>query len=126
MVVHGIEITVQRKNIKNLYLRVLPPDGRLEIAAPCNMNDEAIRAFVESKWNWVQKKQRKYREYEKQQLELERQKGKTVRTYETGGKVWLWGELVPLKVIAAQQKNRAVYQEERCSATTCPRTPWWR
>lgn len=111
MVVHGIEITVQRKNIKNLYLRVLPPDGRLEIAAPCNMKDEAIRAFVESKWNWVQKKQRKYREYEKQQSEQERQKGKTVRTYETGGKVWLWGELVPLKVIAAQQKNRAVYQE---------------
>ena len=62
MVVHGIEITVQRKNIKNLYLRVLPPDGRLEISAPRNMKDEAIRAFVESKWNWVQKKQRKYRE----------------------------------------------------------------
>lgn len=107
MNVHGIEITVLRKNIKNLYLRVLPPDGRLEISAPRQMSEDTIRKFVESKWNWVQKKQLKYREYEKEQP----QSMEAVHRYETGEMVWLWGDRVPLKVITAQQKNRAVYQD---------------
>lgn len=37
-------IDVVRKPIKNLHVGVYPPDGRVRIAAPQRVSDEAIRA----------------------------------------------------------------------------------
>lgn len=50
-----IEVTVTRKRMKNLYLRVLPPDGRLAVSAPLNTGDAEIRRFIESRADWILK-----------------------------------------------------------------------
>ncbi len=42
-------IDVARKDIKNLHLTVYPPDGRVRIATPLNIDDEAVRLFAISK-----------------------------------------------------------------------------
>ena len=34
MEINGIEIIIKRKNIKNMYLRVVPPEGHVKISAP--------------------------------------------------------------------------------------------
>ena len=56
-----IIIDVEKKNIKNINLRVYPPDGRVRISAPRRMNPETIRVFALSKLNWIEKQQSKLR-----------------------------------------------------------------
>ena len=48
MIVNGIEVTIQRKNIKNMYLRVIPPEGDVKISAPDFVSDDEIIEFVNS------------------------------------------------------------------------------
>ena len=41
--VSGIKVEVLRKDIKNLHLGVYPPNGRVRVAAPLVVSDEAVR-----------------------------------------------------------------------------------
>lgn len=54
-----MQVEVVRKDIKNLHLSVLPPHGRVRIAAPPHMTLEAIRIFAISKLVWIRSEQRK-------------------------------------------------------------------
>lgn len=54
-----MQIEVVRKDIKNLHLSVLPPKGRVRIAAPHHMNLDTIRVFAISKIAWIKSQQRK-------------------------------------------------------------------
>lgn len=58
--VEDIVIDVVRKNIKNLHLGVYPPTGRVRVAVPLFVNDEAIRLFVISKLTWIRRQQAKF------------------------------------------------------------------
>lgn len=60
IVVHNIVIDVVRKDIKNLHLSVYPPSGRVKIATPTKVDDEAVRLFAISKMSWIKKNQAKY------------------------------------------------------------------
>ncbi len=66
IVVNGIAVDVVRKNIKNLHLSVYPPDGRVRVASPLNVNDEAVRLFVISKMAWIKRNRAKYLNQERQ------------------------------------------------------------
>ena len=55
IVINDIEIEVIKKNIKNVHLSVHPPAGRVRLAAPENMDEEAIRLFAISKLSWIKK-----------------------------------------------------------------------
>lgn len=55
--VSGITIDVVRKDIKNAHLAVYPPSGRVRIAAPLRMSDQAIRLMAISKLAWIRKHQ---------------------------------------------------------------------
>lgn len=54
-----MRIEVLRKDIKNLHLSVLPPHGRVRVAAPRQINLDTIRVFVISKLEWIRRQQRK-------------------------------------------------------------------
>lgn len=64
--VSDITIDVVRKNIKNLHLAVYPPHGKVRIAAPTKIDDEAIRLFAISKLSWIRKNQAKQINQERQ------------------------------------------------------------
>lgn len=66
IVVNNIVIDVVRKNIKNLHLAVYPPSGRVRIATPTKVDDEAVRLFAISKLAWIKKNQAKYVNQERQ------------------------------------------------------------
>ncbi len=57
IVVEDITIEIERKKIKNLHLRVYPPDGRVSVSAPARFSDDMLRSFVESKIEWIRKHQ---------------------------------------------------------------------
>ena len=49
----NIEAEVVHKNIRNIHLRVLPPDGKVRISAPLRTKNETIYKFACSKLNWI-------------------------------------------------------------------------
>jgi predicted metal-dependent hydrolase len=64
--ISDITIDVVRKNIRNMHLSVYPPTGRVRIAAPLNVDDEAVRLFAISKLSWIKRHQRKFANQERQ------------------------------------------------------------
>ena len=61
-----LSIDVVRKDIKNMHLAVYPPTGRVRIAAPLRIDDEAVRLFAISKISWIRKHQRNFLEQDRQ------------------------------------------------------------
>lgn len=56
----NLTIDVVRKDIKNMHLAVYPPTGRVRVAAPLRIDDEAVRLFAISKISWIRKHQRNF------------------------------------------------------------------
>lgn len=98
MIVNGIEIIVQRKNIKNMYLRVIPPEGNVKVSAPHYMNDEDIIKFIDSKMDWILKKQK----------EISENKYVPKLKYVNGEKHFLWGKEYTLQLISNNIKTAFV------------------
>ena len=61
-----IAVEVDRKNIKNLHLGVYPPNGRVRVAAPTLVDDEAVRLAVISKLSWIRKQITTFQSQERQ------------------------------------------------------------
>jgi predicted metal-dependent hydrolase len=53
--VGGLAVDVVRKDIKNLHLGVYPPSGRVRVAAPQAMSDDAIRLAIVEKLGWIKR-----------------------------------------------------------------------
>jgi len=58
--VRGLKVEVVRKNIKNLHLGVYPPNGRVRIAVPLAVSDDAIRLAVIRKLSWIRRQREKF------------------------------------------------------------------
>ena len=58
--VAGLTINVVRKDIKNLHLGVYPPAGRVRVAAPLVISDEAVRLAVIDKLAWIKLQRSKF------------------------------------------------------------------
>jgi predicted metal-dependent hydrolase len=64
--VDGLVIDIVRKDIKNLHLGVYPPAGRIRVAAPLRVNDEAVRLFTISRLSWIKRQQARFEDQERQ------------------------------------------------------------
>ena len=50
-----VEAKVVHKRIRNIHLRVLPPDGKVRISAPFRTKNEVIYKFAYSNLDWIKK-----------------------------------------------------------------------
>ena len=66
IVIDGLAVNVVRKKIKNLHLGVYPPHGRIRVAAPQGMDDEAIQLAVITKLAWIKRQQNRFKTQERQ------------------------------------------------------------
>jgi predicted metal-dependent hydrolase len=64
--VSGITVEVVRKAIKNLHLGVYPPNGRVRVAAPLAVSDDAVRLAVIGKLAWIKRQQAKFEAQQRQ------------------------------------------------------------
>lgn len=64
--VGGIRVQVERKDIKNLHLGVYPPHGRVRVAAPLLVSDDAVRLAVIDKLGWIRRQQTRFAEQPRQ------------------------------------------------------------
>ena len=84
-----IAVDVELKDIKNVYLSVYPPTGRVRITAPMHMNLDTVRVFAISKLAWIQKQQQKHREQERE----------TFREYLDRESHYVWGKRYLLRIV---------------------------
>ena len=64
--VSGLPVEIVRKAIKNLHLGVYPPNGRVRVAAPVRVHDEAVRLAVISRLGWIKRQRRRFHSQERQ------------------------------------------------------------
>lgn len=91
-----VQIEIVKKNIKNLHLSVHPPYGRVRIAAPKTMSDEAIRVFAICKLSWIKK----------QRLKFQNQDRQSEREFISGESHYFLGRRYLLNVIYTSKKQR--------------------
>jgi predicted metal-dependent hydrolase len=60
LTVSGVQVQLVRKAIKNLHLGVYPPNGRVRVAAPLTVSDQAVRRAVAGKLGWIRRQQTKF------------------------------------------------------------------
>jgi predicted metal-dependent hydrolase len=58
--VRDLRVEVVRKAIKNLHLGVYPPNGRVRVAAPLAVSDEAVRLAVIGRLAWIRRQQARF------------------------------------------------------------------
>lgn len=64
--VSGLRVEVVRKDIKNLHLGVYPPRGRVRVAAPLRVSDDAVRLAVIGKLGWIKWQQARFEDQPRQ------------------------------------------------------------
>lgn len=68
MEIRGLPIEVVRKDIKNLHVGVYPPCGRVRVAAPLRLKDDAVRLAVISRLGWIRRQQARFAQQVRQSL----------------------------------------------------------
>jgi predicted metal-dependent hydrolase len=58
--VNGLPVYVVRKAIKNLHLAVYPPHGRVRVAAPLRVSENAVRLAVIGKLGWIKRQRARF------------------------------------------------------------------
>lgn len=89
MHVRGTQVEVFRKDIKNLHVGVYPPSGRVRVAAPLRLDDNAIRVAVISRLGWIRR----------QQAEFQQQNRQSQREFVTGESHYFEGRRYRLDVV---------------------------
>lgn len=84
---YKIEIT--RKKIKNINLRVLPPNGDVHVSIPVRTSEKEVSAFIQSKEKWIQKAVERIRN---------RAQVKEIK-FENGEKIHIFGKIYVFEVI---------------------------
>jgi len=58
--VGGVRVQVLRKDIRNLHLGVYPPYGRVRVATPLRVSDNAVRLAVVRKLGWIKRQRGRF------------------------------------------------------------------
>jgi hypothetical protein len=106
-------IEIFRKDIKNVHLTVHPPGGRVRIAAPRHLSDDAIRVFAIGKLVWIRREQAKFRAQERE----------TPRLFVDRETHYVWGRRVLLKVVEIDAPPRIELSPRRLTLYVRPKTP---
>ena len=102
IIINNICINITYKKIKNINLRICPPDGEVRITAPLKANIEKIKSFAASKLQWIIKHQEKL----KQQPHIK------PFDYITGETHYLFGNKYQLNVIEHSGQFKVILNNE--------------
>lgn len=100
--INDITIEVVRKAIKNLHLGVYPPHGRVRVAAPLAVSDDAVRLAVIGKLAWIKR----------QQARFEAQQRQSKREMVNGESHFFMGQRYRLRVIEHRAAGKLVLRKK--------------
>lgn len=102
IVISGIPIDVQKKNIKNMHLQVKPPDGHVVISAPLSVDDKAIEAYARTQLSFIKRSIAQFQD----------QPRASKRQYVSGETMYIWGKQYFLVFKPNNQKNSLEIQNQ--------------
>ena len=103
ILIEDLTITLYRKNIKNMYLRVVPPNGEIIVSAPLFVSDNDIIDFIKSRKEWILQKQKYILDNEI----------KAPLKYTNGETHYLWGEKYTLQLIKNDTVKHVLVDKEK-------------
>lgn len=80
--ISGIDVLIEKKNIKNMHLYVKPPLGKVSVSAPIAISEKSIENFVRLNLTWIKKQQEKFVNQPRQ----------TERQYISGETYYIWNK----------------------------------
>ena len=102
IVISGIPIDVQKKNIKNMHLQVKPPDGHVVISSPLSVGDKAIEAYARTQLGFIKRAIAQFQD----------QPRASKRQYVSGETMYIWGKQYFLVFKPDNQKNSFEIQNQ--------------
>ncbi len=90
----GLEVNIQRKKIKRLYLKISNKNGEIILCAPLNISENFIVNFITEKLPWLKNNQQKIH-HKKKSLDIE---------YVESDNIKFLGEIYQIKIIQASKK----------------------
>ena len=101
--INNLTVDVIRKDIKNLHLAVYPPNGRVRVAAPLRVNDEAVRMAVIARLGWIKRQQAKFTKQERE----------TQREYVNGESHYFLGNRYLLNIVEDSPSGKVVIRNKK-------------
>ena len=110
ILVGGVPVEVVRKRIKNLHLGVYPPEGRVRVAAPLVLSEDAVRLAVVARLSWIKQQRAKFVAQERQ----------SEREYVSGECHFYKGRRYRLNVIESSRPKVSIRGSEFLDLTVKP------
>lgn len=92
-------VTVQKKAIKNVYLRVLPPEGNILLSVPRGFSSREIAEVLNRRREWLLARQKRIKK---------NVHAPARRQYVTGETIPVWGKRCELVVMEVQENRASV------------------
>lgn len=108
LIVAGLGVDVVYKDIKNLHISVYPPVGRVRVAAPHRVDEDAIRLAVVQRLPWIKKQREQLGNADRQ----------TERRMVSGETHYVWGER--LRLDASRQGRSKIHVAGKTLWLTTP------
>lgn len=97
-----IDVELIRKNIKNMHLYVMRPDGKVRITAPTRLAEDKIRAFILSRADWIKLQQKRISE----------EPISPPLTYSNGETLYIFGEPYTLEVVITKKPDFSFFGDK--------------
>lgn len=110
LTVAGIGVDVVYKNIKNMHISVYPPIGRVRVAAPERLDEDAIRLAIVQRLPWIKKQREQLRAANRQ----------TEREMLTGESHYVWGQRLRLEIAGSEGRSRVTVAGSKLRLTAAP------
>ena len=108
-----IDAEVIQKQIKNLNLRICPPDGKIRISAPLHVSQEKICKFAFSKLEWIRK----------QRTRMHNQVRPLPERFLENESHYFCGQAYPLKIIINNNSPFAELSDQQIILNLPPNAP---
>ena len=103
LTINNLDVDIVRKKIKNLHLGVYPPNGRVRVAVPLRLSDEAVRLAVITRLPWIKRQQANFQAQERQ----------SAREYLSGESHYYQGHRYLLNVIYHNAPPKVVIRNKK-------------
>jgi len=100
--INGFDIELTRKAVKNINLRIIPPDGKIRLSASFRMADREIEDFIYSHSDWIRTRLKRLKEQASQRKENQI----------SNDVVYLWGKRYALRVAENCGANKISLTED--------------
>lgn len=110
LVVHNLDVTVEKKRVKNINLAIYPPDGRIRVSVPLRCSQETIESVILARLAWIEKKR----------AALLARPAPVVQQMIAGERILLFGKRYPLEVREQEGATRLQLVDGRIELNAAP------